>query len=245
MKIVAVQLQPKAGDIAENIQRHVFMLKAAIKEKAQLVLFPELSVTGYEPRMASSLAMPYSTDLLDVFQQFSDANQIIIGVGAPLQSDAGVQIAMFWFLPGKPREVYAKQWLHADEEVVFVPGTRSHILHANGFRFATAICYESVQLQHASNAVNAGANVYLASVAKSSSGMDHALQHYAGVAQQYGIPVLVSNSVGACDDFISAGQSAAFHPEGGIPVHLGRKDQGLVIWDLMHRTGHTHIPGKG
>lgn len=55
MKICAVQHRPMPGDIAGNTARHLSLIELAIAEGADLVFFPELSLTGYEPRIGKSL----------------------------------------------------------------------------------------------------------------------------------------------------------------------------------------------
>ena len=47
MKAVLVQMAPRLGDIKTNLNRHLESLDRARKDKADLVVFPELSLTGY------------------------------------------------------------------------------------------------------------------------------------------------------------------------------------------------------
>lgn len=152
MDICAVQLRPAAGDIAGNTAKHLRLIDLAAGEGADLILFPELSLTGYEPRLAKSLATDETDPRLDVFQQRSDAHDVIIGVGLPLSSGSHAQIGMVWFSPGKPRLHYAKQRLHADELPFFVQGDRQLVLHAADDTLAPVICYESFQASHAEDA---------------------------------------------------------------------------------------------
>ena len=56
-----------------------------------------------------------------------------------------------------------------------------------------------------------GANIYLASVAKSARGVDKAFSHYPAVAQRYAMTVLMANCVGPCGDFVAVGQSAMWN----------------------------------
>lgn len=47
MKAVLVQMAPRLGDIKTNLNRHLEFLDRARKDKADLVVFPELGLTGY------------------------------------------------------------------------------------------------------------------------------------------------------------------------------------------------------
>ncbi len=55
---------------------------------------------------------------------------------------------------------------------------------ANDTHIVNAICYESLQLAHAENAFKLGADVYLASAAKPTKGVEEAYDHYPRVAKQ-------------------------------------------------------------
>jgi predicted amidohydrolase len=47
MKIVLAQVAPALGDVAANLEMHLDVLEKARRQKADLVVFPELSLTGY------------------------------------------------------------------------------------------------------------------------------------------------------------------------------------------------------
>jgi len=47
MKVFLVQMAPRLGDIKSNLDRHLEFLDRARKDKADLVVFPELGLTGY------------------------------------------------------------------------------------------------------------------------------------------------------------------------------------------------------
>lgn len=240
MKLCAVQHRPVAGDVASNIAKHLALLRFAVRHGAQVVCFPELSLTGYEPRLAKVLAMDAADVRLDVFQARSERDGVHLGVGLPLAAVGGVQIDMVWFAPGAPRLVYAKQRLHADELPYFVAGRQQVLLRAEGRRCAPAICYESLQADHAAAVAALGAEVYLASVAKPARGVARARAHYPVVAQAHGMGVLMANCVGPSDDFVSAGQSAAWNARGVLLAQLDAESEGVVVLDLAQDVANAH-----
>ena len=65
MKICVVQTQALKGDIAGNIARHLRFTELAIANGANMIVFPELSVTGYEPTLAAKLATTATDERLD------------------------------------------------------------------------------------------------------------------------------------------------------------------------------------
>lgn len=57
MKLCAVQLASLKGEVSANLQRHLACIEQAAALGAELVVFPELSLTGYEPTVARQAAM--------------------------------------------------------------------------------------------------------------------------------------------------------------------------------------------
>ena len=56
MKIALVQARPVKGDIEANIAAHKRLIGLAVLNGADMIIFPELSITGYEPELANELA---------------------------------------------------------------------------------------------------------------------------------------------------------------------------------------------
>ena len=61
---------------------------------ADAIFFPELSLTGYEPKLAKELATSVEDKRFDVFQVISDRQNIAIGIGIPIARPEGVAIGM-------------------------------------------------------------------------------------------------------------------------------------------------------
>ena len=231
MKISVAQLRPIKGDIISNIETHKKLIEIAVLYKTDAIFFPELSITGYEPELAKDLATNQDDVRFNVFQNICDINEITIGIGMPIKCEVGIQISMIIFQPLKPRKTYSKQQLHSDEFAYFVKGEQQIILTVKDKIIAPAICYESLQIDHASNASKLGANIYIASVAKSQNGIDKAMVHYPAVANKYSMPVLMANCVGFCDNFKSVGNTSVWTKEGILVVQLNNEIEGILIFD--------------
>lgn len=234
MKVCAAQLRPVAGDLAANVAKHLELIELAVSQQADVVFFPELSLTGFEPRIADSLAIDIADQCLDVFQELSDKHNMLIGVGMPISTGSGVCIGMVWFSPGDARRLYAKQQLHADELPYFVAGGKQLVLEREDSRFVPAICYESLQMNHADSAATLSADMYLASVAKPVGGIAKAMTHYPAVASKHNMLVIMANCVGPSDDFISVGQSAAWNGRGELLVQMDAESEGVVVLDTKN-----------
>jgi predicted amidohydrolase len=232
MRICAAQIQPLRGDIAANIGSHKEAISLAVSLKVDALFFPELSLTGYEPGLAQSLAMDEWDVRFDDFQKICNHQDMMIGLGAPTRSGEGICISMILFQPGMDRQTYSKQQLHADEVPYFVPGPAQVMITHNGVKMAPAICYESLQVAHAENAKFLGAEIYVASVAKPQSGVHKALKHFPAIATKHTMTVLMSNCIGLCDNFEGAGQSAVWNRRGELAGQLNDRE-GLLVFDTL------------
>ena len=239
MKLIAAQILSSPGEIEKNIVKHIDLIHLAARQGANLVLFPELSLTGYEPRLAEVLAVHPNDCRLDEFQVLSDQYGLLISVGAPTKGHQGTEISMITFQPGLERTTYSKQHLHCDELPFFTPGTQKLVLEHANLVLAPAICYESLQSSHAEQAAESGAQVYLASVAKSERGVASAYSHYPTIAKKLSMTVLMANCVGAADNFIAAGRSAIWNSDGEIVCSVDAFQEALLAYDLQ--TGETGI----
>lgn len=54
--IGVAQTVPVRGDVDANIEQHLRLIRIAAEERARIVVFPELSLTGYELDLAGALA---------------------------------------------------------------------------------------------------------------------------------------------------------------------------------------------
>lgn len=149
MKIAVAQMMPQKGNILVNIEKHKALITLAASGQANAIFFPELSITGYEPELAKDLATDPYDHRFDVFQHISDTNIITIGIGVPTKSISGILVTMIIFQPNQPRQTYSKQRLHASEIPYFVGGHEQVGLTIDGIKVAPAICYESLQIEHA------------------------------------------------------------------------------------------------
>lgn len=235
MKICVAQTKSIKGDIQANIENHKRFIDLAVSDEADIIIFPELSLTGYEPTLAKKLATTFNDSRLDDFQVISNTQQITIGVGLPTRNNAGICISMVLFHPDQAREIYSKQYLHADEEPFFVSGQSCSGLIGEASDIALAICYEISVPQHAEAACKNGASIYLASVAKFTNGIDKAFHRLSEIAKQNSMIVMMSNCIGEADGGMCAGQSAIWNKEGSLLGQLEEDREGIIIFDTEQK----------
>ncbi|GAA4396499.1 carbon-nitrogen hydrolase family protein [Nibrella viscosa] len=231
MKLCVAQTRPVKGDIQRNTANHKKLIDLAVADGADIIIFPELSISGYEPELANEVATTLEDSRFDIFQAISNRHRITIGVGVPIRTVRGIWISLLIFQPEQPRQLYAKQYLHPDEEPYFVSGQPTTGLIGDKTRIALAICYEISVPEHAERAHELEAGIYLASVAKSVAGVEKATETLAGVAQTYAMPVLMANCIGHCDNFDCGGKSSVWNAKGELLGQLDDAHEGLLLFD--------------
>lgn len=234
-KVAVAQTKPIPGDVAKNVIQHQRWIDLAASNGADVLIFPELSITGYEPTLANDLAMELDDPRLDVFQKLSDDRNITIVIGAPTKQKDGTCISLIIFQPKKVRQLYSKMHLHPDEEPYFVSGPDSTGFIDAHSEIALAICYEISIPEHATNAMENGAKVYAASVAKSVSGIDKALLRLSEIAKEHSMTVLMANSIGTCDGWECAGRSSVWNNRGELLSQLDEENEGILVLDLKNQ----------
>ncbi|GEM_PF-86287 len=239
MKICLAQTMSFRGKIDKNIRNHRYFVKQAIRLKSDLLLFPELSITNYEPDLASDLATHLEDEVFDEFQALANEGEITICLGMPLRTEQGIHIGMLIFQAEKPRTYYAKQVLHKDEEGYFVCGDQHRIVQIKDQKVGLAICYESLQVEHFKGVKELGASIYLASVAKSEGGIEKAFAYFPSLAEEYKTPILMSNAIGSADNFISMGNSAVWDNKGKLLGQLDSSNEGLLVYDARNQSMET------
>ncbi len=231
MKIAVAQFKAVKGNVEANLASHKELILLAAKEKADAVFFSELSLTSYEPSIANDFSNASKDIFIDEFTALSNQLNITLGIGMPTKSPTGIHISMLIFQAQQEIQIYSKQELHPDEFPFFKKGNQQIIISLEQLKIAPAICFESLQASHAIMANKLGANVYLASVAKSQAGIDKANEYFPKVAKSYSMPVLMSNCTGFCDNFESAGQSAVWSKDGVLLAQLDATSTGILVFD--------------
>ncbi len=229
MKISVAQTRPIKGDIEANILNHRRLIDLAIAEEVNMIIFPELSITGYEPELCQDLATTQDDTRFDIFQEISDNQHITIGIGVPTRIDTGIRISTVIFQPNQPRQTYSKQHLHSSETPFFVAGNHHTFLSNN--QVALAICYELSIPEHSANAYQLGANVYIASTVNSYNGVDKDLNILANIAKNYSMTVLMANCIGQTGEYNCAGKSSVWNKKGMLMGQMNDKHEGILIFD--------------
>jgi len=231
MKIALAQIESIDADIDGNIARHLAALQQLRAGDAELVIFPELSLTNYTPAIAGGAAITADDTRLGPLEDAARELDTSICVGAPLQSGDKPSISALLLSPGRPRRIVHKAYLHEDEVSLFAAGVGASSVIALAQRVALAICYDISVDAHIEQAAAEGMEVYVASVAKTLPGIAAARDRLRKKALEYGVPVLVVNSVGTCEGKQAGGNSMVIASDGSAIDNLDDREQAMLIYD--------------
>jgi predicted amidohydrolase len=108
-KIALAQINPTLGNVEKNVKKHVVYCRKAITKKAELIIFPELSLTGYALKdMNFELAMnPYTSDVLKPLKEVSRKISIICG-GVEEDDTHAIFNSAFYIDDGKMKFTHKK-----------------------------------------------------------------------------------------------------------------------------------------
>ncbi|MCC6538989.1 MAG: carbon-nitrogen hydrolase family protein, partial [Bryobacterales bacterium] len=217
------------GEVAANVAHHLRFVAEAAAAGVQLVVFPELSLTGYELRLAAACAITPDDARLAPLQGAAQQHAIAIVAGAPVRTGALLHIASLAFLPDGAVSVYTKQHVHASELPVFAPGAGGHDLTVAGQRVARAICFDAAHPEHAAAAAAREAGIYAASVMIDAAGYARKTTLLAGYAREHRLTVLMSNYSGVTGGETSAGGSAIWGADGRLLATAPPAGEALLI----------------
>jgi len=165
MKLASAQIEAKIGDLEGNLNNHLQMIDIASKNNADLIIFPEMSLTGYCREEASKLAFTSDDNRLTILKKQASKNNIIIVVGAPIIIDSYLYIGSFIIYPNLKIKIYTKQFLHEGEDAFFKSSFNYNpIVKLEEETITLAICADIDVEKHAENAFKNDTTIYIPSI---------------------------------------------------------------------------------
>ena len=150
LDICAAQFCSAAGGLKANIARRIQLMELAAKQRVNFLLFPELSLTGYEPSLAGELAQTPDAEILQPLRELAKHLAMTTVVGLPLRQagSEAIMIGALVFAADGSQATYTKQHLHSGEEAVFTPGDGGALLGIGSEHVALSICADFTHQSH-------------------------------------------------------------------------------------------------
>lgn len=239
MILAAAQTNPIRRDIDSNLLEHYRLVKLAAANGAQLIVFPELSITGYEREDAPDLAFSENDSRLDYLKKLATENKITIIAGAPIRIESNLFLGEFCIAPNDSVSIYTKQFLHTGEEIYYQPSfDYNPILEIENERISCAICADIDNPKHPENASKNNSSTYIASIFFSPNGIPQAHQSLQNYASQYQMNVLMANFGGDSYGCPSGGRSSFWNNKGELIAQMKDSGSGLLLVE-KHVSGWT------
>ncbi len=205
-------------DVAANALTHAAIVRAA---HARVVVFPELSLTGYE--LDAPAIAPDDPRLMPLVDACAETGSIAL-VGAPVDGDAGtVHIAVLAVDGSGATIAYRKMWLGGAEPGRFAPGGEPAVLDVEGWRLGLAVCKDTGVPQHASDTAALGIDAYVAGVLESTEDAAVPGERARRVANDHRVWVAIASFAGSTGGGYAsaAGGSGIWAADGAVVAQAG------------------------
>lgn len=261
MKIALAQINPIVGGFNYNSRKISCFANMARDKGCELVIFPELAITGYPPRDLLEKEDFIAASLMAMDQLIASVKGIgvICGTidrshkqdGNPLLNGA----ILF-----RDAEIIAKTYKQLlpfydvfDETRYFEPGPGATPISYGGIRLGITICediwndkdffsrrlYEEDPValladQGIDLIINVSASPFHAGKGEIRRNL------LSGLAKKYRVPLICVNQVGGNDSLLFDGRSSAFDAKGNVAAQAKDFDEDLVVFDIKMQTGEKH-----
>ncbi len=237
-KVAIAQINSTVGDLSGNRERIARFARQAAAQGADIVLTPELSLTGYPPEdllLQHSFHSATQLELDRLKNELADLDNVHVLVGHHCIRNGLCYNACSILVNGAIIGTYFKQELPNytvfDEKRYFTPGNEPLVFDVRGTRFGVAICEDIWFPEPAERTRAAGAEVLLI-MNSSPYHMGKMHQRPVIVRQNVihqGMSAVYANLVGGQDELIFDGCSFAMNRDGKVCVQLKQCNEDMEI----------------
>ncbi len=245
LRICMAQLNMSVGDIDGNVEQIIHAAEQARDDlQADVIVFPELTITGYPPEdllLRPGFTMAALRGLERIKQAVSDIDVVI---GYPIQESGGLYNAAAVIRDGKIIARYHKQHLPNysvfDEKRYFVAGQDACVVDIKGVSVALTICEDIWLPSPMQQAADAGAKLML-NLNASPFHINKQEEREAILYQratEMALPIVYVNVVGGQDELVFDGGSMVVNAQGEICQRVVPFETGLYSADFtVHDDG--------
>ncbi|MCL4542535.1 MAG: hypothetical protein M1458_02150 [Deltaproteobacteria bacterium] len=247
INILLAQINPHIGDLRKNIEKHLRLIKKAKKEGAGLVIFPELSLTGYFLKdsvydMGVNIDSEEASIFKPLYKASLDLNVSVIAGFVEKDENYNFYNSSFCISKGKIINVHRKVYLPTygmfEELRYFKPGGGFSIFDMAGVKASILTCEDVWHLSSSYIAVNKGAHIIIVNSASPARGIMTGLNKFTSIkmweellsviAFYYRSYVIYVNRVGYEDGIGFSGGSCIFSPSGEMERGMNYLEEGTM-----------------
>jgi NAD+ synthase (glutamine-hydrolysing) len=241
LRVALAQINPAVGDLAGNAGLIAEAVKGAQDQGANLIVFPEMIVTGY-PVEDLALRPSFQAASIRAVQEIaaSITGDIVAVVG---YLDQGPKNAVAIIHNGKIVATYVKRHLPNygvfDEFRNFVAGDQSLVVRIHGVDVAVAICEDIWHSLDSIAARTPGLLVVPNGSPFERNKDDVRLALVQQRAKEIGAPVAYVNMTGGQDDLVFDGDSIVVGKDGSVLARTPQFDDQLIVVDIECAEGSS------
>ena len=242
LRVALAQIDPVVGDFERNVESIVGAVRRATDADADVVVFPELALTGYPPE--DLLLKPgFIADNVSALEKVAAATEHCVAVVGFIDERLDLYNAAAVCAEGEVRGVYHKQLLPNygvfDEQRYFAPGGgATQLFGIAGVRVGVSVCEDAwspagpIAEQAAAGAelvININASPY------SAGRMAERERMLATRAADASCALVYLNCVGAQDELVFDGASLVFDQDGRLVASLPQFEEAFSVFDIEVR----------
>ena len=244
LRIVMAQLNLLVGDVPGNVQKTLDAARRSRDELgAQLVVLPELTLTGYPPEdllFHSGLRRRVEEG---VARLCAEVRGITLVLGYPLYEDGRIFNVGAVIGDGRVQAVYRKTELPNysvfDEKRYFTPGENPTLIEVAGFAVGLNVCEDIWHAGPARRAAAAGASIIVvpnASPFNIGKQQEREMELRQRVTEAK-VPFVYVNHVGGQDELVFDGGSLTMNADGVVAMRAPAFEEGLYQVDFVLEQG--------
>ncbi len=234
LNISIAQINVCVGDLSANTKQIIDSIQVARDQyKADVLVFPELVISGYPPE--DLLLRPHFLEqIADKLQEIAQsARGITVILGTATQKNSGLYNQAVVLADGKVIAEYNKQQLPNyrvfDEKRYFQAGSESCVIEIAGVKCGLLVCEDIWYKDTVTATIQAGAELLCVINASpfhlyKSQQRQQLLEQY---SQQFSCPIIYSNLVGGQDELIFDGESLIYDQAGQCILYAPRFEAGI------------------
>jgi NAD+ synthase (glutamine-hydrolysing) len=251
IRMAVAQFNYVVGDLRGNAQRIIEAAREAARQGADLLLTPELALTGYAAEdlyHRPGFLRDVEAAVAAIAQATAELEGLYVVLGHPHALNASARSRNLL----KPAASNAASVLHRgevllrydkqslpnyqvfDEQRYFVPGHRAGVFEVKGLRLGLLICEDAWVSGPAQQAVDAGAQALLLLNASPFHGgkSQEREQAMGACAAAVGVPLLYAHLVGGQDEVVFEGRSFALDAQGQTQCRAPGFEEAMPLWTL-------------
>lgn len=229
LRLAVAQPVPHDDDLAASVEAHAALVAAS---GARVIVFPELSLTGY--RFDAADLVPSDAVLAALVSACADAGALAL-VGAPV----GGTIAVLTVDGVGANVVYRKVWVDVSEAGRFSPGPGPVVIEVDGWRLGLAVCRDTRFPEHDEATAALGMDVYVAGVVHHAHEAPVTEERALRVVADRGVWAATASHAGATGEGFAetAGGSGIWSPDGSCVARAGGEPGQVVTATLVATVG--------